>query len=272
MAPRPPAPPRHAAAPAPHRRCARGRTPPRHARGFTLIEVLIALTLMAVMAALTWQGIDGMARAQQSTREHTDQVLTLQAALTQWRVDLDAQIAPPAFGPIDPTRLLLAEPQPIDWDGRVLRLTRLAAQGEQAGIQVVAWARSPAGLWARWASAPLRGIGDWRQAWQQAQQWAQNAPAGGEGAADGVPTAATAAAPRAVALLPIGDWQVFYYRNNAWTSALSSAGTQRNADGTLTTLSPPDGVRLVLQPAPGQAISGGPLTVDWVRPTRGGGH
>lgn len=263
----------------PHRPCphpcpGRQRRARGGAGGFTLIEVLVALTLMAVMAALTWQGIDGMARAQQSTRQYTDQVLTLQAALGQWRLDLDAQIAPPALGPIEPTRTLAPEPQPIDWDGQVLRLTRMAAQGEAAGIQVVAWTRGADGQWSRWASAPLRTLGEWRQAWQQAQQWAPGADAGLHvGATPG----ATA---QAVALLPISDWQVFYYRNNAWSNALSSAGADApsgaasggNPSAPATAGTPPDGVRLRLTPAPGQAIAGGALTLDWVRPTRGGGR
>ena len=58
-------------------------------RGFTLIEVLVALSIMAVIAVLTWRGIDGMARAQESTRAYTDDVLALQAGLAQWRTDLD---------------------------------------------------------------------------------------------------------------------------------------------------------------------------------------
>ena len=64
-------------------------------RGFTLIEVLVALSIMAVMAALTWRGIDGMARAQAATQRYTDDVLTLQAGLTQWRADLDAMMTWP---------------------------------------------------------------------------------------------------------------------------------------------------------------------------------
>ena len=68
-------------------------------RGFTLIEVLVALSIMAVMAALTWRGIDGMARAQAATQRYTDDVLTLQAGLTQWRADLDAMMVWPTTAP-----------------------------------------------------------------------------------------------------------------------------------------------------------------------------
>ena len=226
------------------------------ARGFTLIEVMVALTIMAVLAALSWQVIDSMVRAQQNTRSHTDDVLALQAALTQWRTDLDAQVGLPDMGAMLPDQSLQREPVPIDWDGRSLRLTRHASLGDGAGVQVVAWARRGDGWWVRWASPPLQTVGQWRQSWQQAQQWGQSAGADA----------------RSVALLPIGEWAVYYYRNDAWTNAQSSAGTGVDSGGQTALAARPDGVRLNLTPAAGQAIAGGPLTVDWVRPTRGGGR
>ena len=235
------------------------RSRPRRMAGFTLIEVLVALTIMAVLAGLSWQVIDSMTRAQQATRGYTNDTLAVQAALTQWRTDLDAQVSMPDFGPMLPNQTTLGEPVPIDWDGRSLRLTRHASTGDGAGVQVVAWARQGDGWWARWASAPLLTVGAWREAWHQAQQWGQS------GSADPA---------RSVALLPIGDWLIYYYRNDAWSNALSSAGGSGSggSDDAPTQAVRPDGVRLQLSVAPGQAMAGGPLTVDWVRPTRGGGR
>ena len=67
----------------------------RGPRGFTLIELLVALSLVAVIAVLSWRGIDAMARAQQSTQQHTDEVLALQAG----RVFQVAQIVRPTPNP-----------------------------------------------------------------------------------------------------------------------------------------------------------------------------
>ena len=89
--------------------------PARH-RGFTLIELLVAITVMALLAVLSWRGLDAMARAQSQTSLRADDVLTLQAGLGQWKVDLDAL-----------TQTLHVNS--LDWDGRVLRLTRRTVSG-----------------------------------------------------------------------------------------------------------------------------------------------
>ena len=74
---------------------------------------------------------------------------------------------------------------------------------------------------------------------------------------------------------PLEDWQLFYFRENAWTNPQSSdaSGRPTAPTGSVQTLPGlpgipvlPDGVRLVLTLPPGQAISG-TLTRDWVRPT-----
>lgn len=64
------------------------------------------------------------------------------------------------------------------------------------------------------------------------------------------------------------EWQVFYFRNNSWTSPLSSAADGAAGNSSQPPL--PDGVRLILTLTPGQAVSGR-LTRDWVRPTLGPG-
>ncbi len=132
-------------------------------RGFTLIELLVALSIMAVMAVLSWRGLDGMTRTQTQVRQHSDEVLTLQAALAQWGADLDALARQPGI----PT---------LDWDGRALRVVRRSASQAGEGLMVVAWSRrsmSGVGQWLRWQSPPVTTRGELQLAWQKAAQWGQ---------------------------------------------------------------------------------------------------
>ena len=232
----------------------------RPARGFTLVELLVAITIMAVLALMSWRGLDGMVRAQEQTKARADDVLALQAGLAQWSADLDAVVQLPRV-------------QALDWDGRALRITRRGTQGAADGLRVVAWSRRTladgAAWWLRWESPPLSGRAQWQQAWEQAAIWAQNP---GEDLRR-----------REVAVAPADDWQVFYYRNNAWTNPLSSAAdgstvgdgsspaNMAAAAATAAGLQPlPDGVRLVLALSPGRSIAG-TLVRDWANPTTGGG-
>ena len=131
-----------------HPSSANGRLALR-SRGFTLVEVLVALTILAVMAVLTWRGIDGMARAQAATQRYTDDVLTLQAGLTQWRADLDAMMTWPSSDGTNPPGP--AGQRSLAWDGSVLRITRMLTDTPAAGLRVVAWSRRPGdGQWLRW--------------------------------------------------------------------------------------------------------------------------
>ena len=226
--------------------------------GFTLIELLVALALMALMAGLSWRGLDGMTRAQTQMRQNSDDVLTLQAGLAQWTADLDALAQQPGT-------------PSLDWDGRALRILRRSTVAPEAGLHVVAWSRRSvggvdgAGQWLRWQSPPLRTHGELTLAWQKAALWAQN-PSDED-------------RQREVPIATLDQWQIFYYRGAAWSNPLSSAGTSGVADGeavggtgvlTDAASAVPEGVRLVLTLAPGQAISG-TLTRDWVRPDVGGG-
>ena len=74
-------------------------------------------------------------------------------------------------------------------------------------------------------------------------------------------------------MVPADDWQVFYYRNNAWTNPLSSDATTARPPATppgeqaSTVL--PDGVRLVLTLPPDHPVPG-TLITDWVSPRVGG--
>ncbi len=216
-------------------------------RGFTLIELLVAVGLMALMAALSWRGLDGMTRSQAQMRQYADDVLALQSGLGQWGADLDAMVtAPDAAASYKFVTL--------DWDGRVLRILRRDAANAGAGLRVVAWSRrvvDGAGQWLRWQSPPLQTRAELQVAWQRAAQWAQS-----PGADD---------AQREVRVAALDQWQIFYYRKDAWSNPMSSAGAAN--DGQTDTL---DAVRLVLTLTPGQAISG-TITRDWMRPGVGGG-
>lgn len=222
----------------------------RRARGFTLIELLVSLFAMALLATLSWRGLDGMMRARDATEKHADEVLALQTGLAQWAADLEAITEFP--------------PSPaLDWNGRVLRLTRRSSLSPADGVRVVAWTRRE-GQWLRWESRPLTTRGDLEAAWQQADFWSQNP--------------SDAMRRQEVAIAPLEDWQIFYFRNDAWTNPLSSDAAAQTTPAAVRALGGkavqtqvlPDGVRLILKLPPGHAISG-VLQRDWVRPTVGGG-
>jgi general secretion pathway protein J len=243
-------------------------------RGFTLIELMVAITVLAIMAGLSWRSLDGMFRTQSSTRQYADQVLVLQTVLAQWQADWDQ---------VTETGLVSA----ADYDGKVLRLTRLEAGADafsttaaanavnksssisnaataSAGIRVVAWTvgvMQGQSVWLRWQSERVSDQAALMQAWQNAAHWANklgNAP---------VPPQYNE-----VKLLPLSSWQLVYYRNDAWVNPLSSASNgSTTGSGTQSIIPPPDGVRLILD-LPAEAVQGqspaltGRIQRDWVNP------
>jgi general secretion pathway protein J len=215
-------------------------------RGFTLIELLVALSMMALLALMSWRGLDGMVRARVQTETRADEVLALQVGLSQWAADLDAIVQTPQLNA-------------LDWNGSVLRMTRRSSAAATDGVLVVSWTRRVVdgrGVWLRWQSPALTGRGALADAWQQASIWAQNA--GDEQKRF------------EVAVVPLDEWQIFYFRSDAWTNPLSSDAAGGTTVSTGNSSNIPDGVRLVLQLPPGQALAG-KLTRDWVRPTVSGG-
>lgn len=226
--------------------------------GFTLVELLVALSVMALLSVLSWRGLDGMTRIQSQTRQRADDILTLQAGLAQWGADLDA-LAPVTFLRQTPGD----RPESLDWNGHVLRMTRFSAAPSDSGLRVVAWTQR--GLtghsrWLRWQSAVLHTQGELLLAWRQAEHWALN-PGNEEKTNE-------------IAITPLTQWQIFYFRDEAWTHPLSSDGQVLRTDRSNPSMSAvhnrvPDGVRLVLTLPTGQALNG-TLTRDWVRPTFGG--
>ncbi|PQA84759.1 general secretion pathway protein GspJ [Limnohabitans sp. TS-CS-82] len=221
-------------------------------RGFTLIELLIAITLMAVLAGLSWRGLDSLMRSRDITQVQVDKTAVLQTVLAQWQADLNAVQPVPSITDAG-----------VLWDGRTLRLTRRAtawrADGADAGLWVVAWTLR-GNQWLRWQSAPLQTRAALQQAWANAERWGQN------------PSADDAAFE--TSLIPLDTWQLTYFRGNAWTNPLSSAGnsdTNNNAvGGTPQTNSTgqgalPDAIRLQID-LPASTGVRGRITLNWVRP------
>jgi general secretion pathway protein J len=225
--------------------------------GFTLIELMVALAIMAMLSILAWRALDGMRQSSSITRTHTDAALALEAGLGQWGADLGAVIEVP-------------QTVPMDWDGRVLRITRRHSADAAQGVVVVAWSAGNRGgnsQWLRWQSDPVRDRAQWLDAWNAAAQWAQSP--------------SDAAKTREVQLAPVTQWQIFFSRGGAWSNPLSSSGAPANGvapalidSGTNApppdplASSIPDGVRLQLTIASPHPMAGR-VTRDWALPTLG---
>jgi general secretion pathway protein J len=181
------------------------------ARGFTLVEVLVALLIMSIMAAMGWQGIDGMVRARDASQGAAEGTLRMTTVIAQWERDLGSLFESPAA-------------PAIAFDGATLRLVRESPDG----AQVVAWSLRE-GVWRRWVSPAVLRAADLQQAWLRSQQLLGNEDA-------------------QVQLLDgATDWQIYFFRGNAWSNAQSSADlAPPQAASAPQRAVLPNGVRLVL--------------------------
>jgi general secretion pathway protein J len=217
--------------------------PARHRRGFTLIEVMVALAIMALMAAMAWQGVSSLLRSRDLAQDRMERLLRLQAVMGQWEADLQEVLD---------TGLVPG----VQFDGATLRLTRQRPDG----VEVVAWALRGDRL-QRW-TAPVTARGPaLQEAWFGSLQLLGNENA------------------QLQALEGLTGWQVYYWRQNAWSNAQSSGDSVAAATGTPPATPPggagatgapsaaanrealPEGVRLVLRFAPGSGFEGS-LTRD----------
>jgi general secretion pathway protein J len=202
-------------------------------KGFTLIEVLVALVLVSIMSLMAWRAIDGLGRAGELTNSNEQVLQRTQIGLAQWTADLDAitDVGIVGTGAI----------APLEFDGQRLRLTRQSSQ-PGAGVVVVAWAlrsTETGRVLQRWASTPITDRRALQTAWLAAERWAR--------------TPLPEDAKFAVTLMPVSQWQIFYYRDGAWSNPQSAAGAT----------SVPDGVQLILD------VPNGKLTKFWAAPILG---
>jgi len=189
----------------------------RRAAGFTLVEVLVALLIMAILSAMAWQGVDGMVRARDASQAAAERTLRLTTVMAQWEQDLSTLYDSPSA-------------PAIAFDGVNLRLARYTPEG----AQIVVWSLRD-GVWRRWASPSVKRAFDLQQAWLMSQQLIGNED-------------------RQVKLLDgASQWQLYFFRGNAWSNAQSSAGTVATpapspalAPGLTGRSVLPNGVRLVL--------------------------
>lgn len=214
--------------------------------GFTLLELLLAISILALLSLLSWRTLDTLGRTEESTQQYSEHWRQWQTALAQWQTDLDA--IEPLVPPSSSTGSTTITPA---FDGLVIQWTRRApittTTATSPGWQVVAWSlqRDEAGeqRLARWASPPLFDRAALTTAWEAARVWART------------PTAALQQ--QQTLLGAAEDWQLLYFRGNAWSNPQSTGAA-------------PVGIRLVLT-VPG---AGEPqlrqLQFDWVHPTHAG--
>jgi general secretion pathway protein J len=215
-----------------------------HNRGFTLVELLVALMVMALLSLMSWRGLDAMGKAQAQTQARADELQTLRNGLAQWSADLDA-MATDLTNP----RSINTLPSPLEWNGLVFRITRYSSTAGAPGLRVVAWtSRVENGrkVWLRWQSPVVQSRNALQDAWTQAALWAQS------------PDDTTRK--QQVQIVPMVDWQIFYYRGDAWTNPGSSS--EASAVN-------PDGVRLQLT-LPQDSPLSGKISRDWMRSTASG--
>jgi general secretion pathway protein J len=162
-------------------------TPRATQRGFTLAEVLVAVALMALLATMSWRGVSSMAEARLTSEARVNETLRMGTVMAQWEQDLQQ---------LQDTTLVPA----LSFDGATLRLVRRSADG----LQIVAWSLREA-RWTRWASPVASSAQGLQDVWMASQQLLGNEPG------------------QLTLYEGLVGWQVYFYRNNAWSNAQSSA-------------------------------------------------
>lgn len=197
-------------------------TTKRRQSGFTLIEVLVALLILAVMAGMAWKGLDGIVRSRDIADRAVQRSLRLHAVMTQWQADLSA---------VRDVYTVAA----LQFDGAALRLTRRAPDG---GMQLVVWALR-SGRWVRWAGPSVMTVGGLEDQIRQSRAF-QGREAG-----------------TLPALRGVAQWQLYCYRDNAWSNCQSSAGVGQGQQAGGSQYGPlPTAVRSVLTMAEDGGLSG----------------
>lgn len=205
--------------------------------------MLVGLALVALLAVMSWRGIDALSRSQAQLQERGASLSSLQAALSQWTLDLEQAVETPYVNA-------------MAWDGRQLRVVRRSLAED--ALVVVAWGQrvEADGLrWRRWQSAPVRDRAALLQAWNEAP-----AQLAGQGSAQVA----------AVSLLSIESWELRFHLGAGWVTPPTLSPTL--AAGTDPQLQePPAGVRLRLQ-LPESAGLPGVLQLDWTHPSQNRGR
>lgn len=203
------------------------------AAGFTLVEVMVALMVMAMMSLMAWQGVSGIVRTREISEQSLERTLRLETVVAQWEQDLAALQETTAA----PTLLC---------DGQSVRLVRRA----DGGLQVVVWSLRPSDeggrVLQRWAGPAATTREALQGSWFRTQQF--------QGVEEGQLTA----------LVGLDEWQVYFYRGNAWSNCQSTGDVAGVATpGGVATSTLPTGVRVVLAFRPGAGNgSGGKLVRD----------
>jgi general secretion pathway protein J len=188
-------------------------------RGFTLAEVLVALALMALLAVISWRGVSSMSEAKQIADARVEETLRMGTVMAQWEQDLQQ---------LQDTSLVPA----LSFDGASVRLVRR----QPTGLQIVTWALRET-RWTRHASQVVNSAQGLQDAWLTSYQLLGNEPG------------------QLTLYEGLIGWQVYFYRNNAWTNAQSSGDIVNapnpavgGASGppVVTRTRLPDGVRLLL--------------------------
>jgi len=183
-------------------------------------------------------------RARAASQERLERTLRLNTVVAQWEQDLAS---------IQQTD---AVQDPLTCDGASVRLTRRTP----TGLQVVAWTLRPDaggtagfGTLDRWAGPSVTTTGELTDSWLRSLQLQGGEPG------------------QLRTLRGLSQWQVYFFRDNAWSNcqstgeiqttlvppggSASGAGTGGSAGGRQRTALP-KGVRVVLSFAPGSGLNG----------------